>query len=449
MEEVPFSLQAVIDQTQNIIASRAADKGLKLHTRVGPSVPPGLSGDPTRLRQVLVNLLGNAVKFTSRGSVTLRVAVEKRMEDAVRLHFAIRDTGIGIPADKLDLVFEPFTQVDGSTTRKFGGTGLGLTIVRRLVEKFDGRVWIESEIDKGTTFHFTARFGLAEAPIVQETPVDQPSGRDLAGLKVLVAEDSPVNQHVMTRMLAKKGWEVTIASDGLKVVEQAMRGSFDLILMDVQMPRLDGFEATGRIRRHERKTGSHVPIIALTAHAMQGDRERCLAAGMDDYLSKPVRANELYAAIERISAGRAPTAGGEVGQAAAGGEYDRAEALTYVGDDPDLLHEVMRMFRDEWPKGLAAIQAAAATGDTETARIQAHRLKGQSAVLGAREARAAANRIEELGEQGDLPAVRSGLSALAAALERLDRALADEPGLEQAGDANAAEVNPQPTRAPR
>ena len=440
MESIDFKLRASVEPTLKTLALRAHQKGLELNYVVEPFVPEGLLGDPGRLRQVLINLIGNALKFTEKGEVNLIVQRESVDRDSVCLHFLVQDTGIGIPAEKQQAVFEAFQQADGSTARRFGGTGLGLTICRRLVDIMGGRIWVESTPGHGSTFHFTARFRISTAsdsfepaekirllgtrvlvvddnytnrrilgsmltnwgmrPTLEEggkaalaaleralevrepfslilTDCHMPEmdgfelaravGNDpelagptiimltsagqrgdaarcrelgLAGyltkpvgqaelleailcairsrhpdakldlvthhslreqkrhLHILLAEDNPVNQTMAVRLLEKHGHQVVVAANGREAVDRHEKEDFDLILMDVQMPGMDGFEATVTIREQEKISSRHIPIIAMTAHAMQGDRERCLAAGMDGYLSKPVNLKDLFAAVE-------------------------------------------------------------------------------------------------------------------------------------------------------
>jgi CheY-like chemotaxis protein len=290
---------------------------LELYDKIAADVPDDLIGDPTRLRQILINLVANAIKFTERGKVTVEVElVEGYVQDAVReLHFAIRDTGIGIPEGQQETIFGAFEQVDGSPTRKYGGTGLGLAITKQLVVLMGGRVWVESKLGHGSTFHFTVRFGCAkttspggsdlrEGGSLSHEPVAAAtasiSNPDFRSLHVLLAEDNVVNQRLALRMLEKRGHVVLVVNNGRDAVDLASRYGFDLALMDVQMPEMDGLQATAAIRTAEQTTGAHLPIVAMTAHALQGDEQRCLAAGMDGYMSKPVDARTLFATIEQV-----------------------------------------------------------------------------------------------------------------------------------------------------
>ena len=315
LDPVEFAVRDALEDIRKIFGPRAAEKQLLLAFSVGSDVPERLVGDSDRLRQVLVNLIGNALKFTADGRVSVHVDVASSGADFAELRFAVSDTGIGIPLDKQRLIFDPFSQADGSTTRRYGGTGLGLTISGRIVAMMGGTLGVHSEPGKGSCFFFTARFAARPArPVVASLPVPAPAPRPLVKvapsavepLRVLLAEDNAVNQRLTERLLSKRGHTVVIANDGQEAVDAASRDVFDLILMDVQMPVMNGFEATSAIRAFECEAGRRTPVVAITAHAMSGDRERCLEAGMDAYISKPVRAYELYAAVEALARRRAP-----------------------------------------------------------------------------------------------------------------------------------------------
>ncbi len=303
-EQEPFSLRETVAGAAGAIALDATRKGLDLSWDIDPDVPDALLGDSTRLRQVLVNLLGNAVKFTSQGFVRAEVRRESAGDGGAALHFTVRDSGIGIAPAQQRLIFEPFRQVDGSSTRKYGGTGLGLTISARLVGNMHGKIWVESELEHGSVFHFTACFGAVEVP---PAAVEAPLMRtcpDRPSLAILVVEDDPTSRTLVSKVLMQNGHSVATAANGVEALEKVERLPFDVILMDVQMPRMDGIEATGRIRQRESRTGGRVSIVALTAHAMKGDRERCLESGMDDYISKPVDMDQLLAMLGRIARSR-------------------------------------------------------------------------------------------------------------------------------------------------
>jgi signal transduction histidine kinase/ActR/RegA family two-component response regulator len=302
MEREPFSLRETVAGAASAIAPEAKSKGLEMSWEIDPEVPDALLGDSTRLRQVLLNLLGNAAKFTPTGSI--KVEVHRELAGAgAALHFTVRDTGIGIPPAQQRIIFEPFRQADGSTTRKYGGTGLGLAISARLVRGMMGKLWVESEVGQGSAFHFTAYFDGVQA--LRPTAAPGPGGDpDRTALAILVVEDDPISQALASTVLRHNGHSVTTAANGVEALELVERHSFDAILMDIQMSEMDGIEATGRIRQRELRSGGRVPIVALTAHAMKGDRERCLAAGMDDYISKPLDVNQLLAVIGNIAASR-------------------------------------------------------------------------------------------------------------------------------------------------
>jgi CheY-like chemotaxis protein len=264
------------------------------------STPETIIGDPTRLRQILVNLLSNAVKFTSLGQVKILVSSQKLTGAYYKIRFAIMDSGIGIPEDKMNRLFQSFTQVDSSTTRKYGGTGLGLAISKRLVELMGGKIWAISQMGMGSTFYFEI---LAEATPIEPFKKPNPNSKNEFqaernhALSILMAEDNLINQKVLLRMLNKLGYSADLACNGLEVLQALERQPYDVILMDVQMPEMDGLEATRAIRKRWAST-DQPKIIAITAHALEGDRERCLAAGMNDYISKPVEMEELQAFLE-------------------------------------------------------------------------------------------------------------------------------------------------------
>ncbi|MBI3698180.1 MAG: response regulator [Acidobacteria bacterium] len=298
LDPVDFSLRGCLGDAAKTLALRAQQKGLGLVCDVGPEVPEALVGDPSRLRQVLLNLIGNAVKFTETGQVVVRAQADSGSEQEVVVRFAVADTGIGIPAHKRDLIFEAFRQADGSTTRRYGGTGLGLAISSKLVALMGGQIWVESEPGCGSTFCFTSRFQLSRARSVPGPAAVSPGAPASRRLRILLAEDNPVNQMVAARLLEKMQHQVTVASNGQETLAALEQQPFDLVLMDVQMPEMDGLKAAAVIRKREKTTGAHLPIVAMTAHVMKGDREKCLAAGMDGYVPKPVRLEELREAIE-------------------------------------------------------------------------------------------------------------------------------------------------------
>jgi two-component system, sensor histidine kinase and response regulator len=538
LHPVDFALRECLSETMKTLALRAHEKGIELAYHVPPDVPEHLVGDPGRLRQVLTNLVGNAIKFTEQGEVLVQVGVVERRDAQALLGFEVRDTGIGIPAEQQQRIFEAFTQVDASSTRRHGGTGLGLAITSQLVQLMGGELKLQSAPGSGSTFLATVRFGLSHAqsgvraasppealhglpvlvvddnatnrlilsemlagwqmhaiavdgadaalaemhraraggspywlvlvdammpqvdgfmlmeriraspellgatvmmlssagrhedaercrqlgisayltkPIAQSelletllalhatsetaAAVPKPAARSAARLAptrlaILVAEDNPVNQKVIALTLRKRGHQVTLAANGREALEQLERLSFDLVLMDVQMPEMGGFEATAAIRRRERTTGGHIPIIAMTAHAMKGDRERCLEAGMDGYVAKPVQARELFDAIEaarRLPAQEAPLA-------AAAPDCPVGPLLLAVSEDKaETLHELVGMFLAEVPLLLGAVREAIASTDAKALERAAHGLKGSVGNFEAAAAHAAAQRLERMG----------------------------------------------------
>lgn len=298
----PFALGGAVESAVELLRVQAEAKGLTFGCTVAPHLPDWLLGDEGRLRQVLINLLGNAVKFTDQGKVWLYVSGEESGRQMWLLRFAVMDEGAGIPHDQLRSVFDPFTQVDGSHRRRQGGAGLGLTISARIAERMGGSISVHSVPGQGSTFVFEVPFARAHSPLEAPPPIQltiQLTGG--ASKRVLVAEDNPVNQLLARKMIEKLGHEVVLAPDGAAAVELASREPFDVILMDVQMPRMDGLEASRRLRECDRSRS--VPIVAMTAHAMAGDRETCISAGMTDYLPKPLTFESLARAIERACAG--------------------------------------------------------------------------------------------------------------------------------------------------
>ena len=317
VEAVRFSLRALLGEVAELLAFRARQKGLVYESVVDPAAPDWLGGDPSRLRQVLVNLAGNAIKFTDRGRVEVRAAMEAGDGDSVMLRFTVSDTGIGIPPERLPRLFQPFTQADASTTRRFGGTGLGLSISKRLVHLMGGDIGVESAPGRGSRFWFTARLAREAAGDMAERPaMDAAAGSRIpcpAGKghrpRVLVVEDNHINQKVLLAQLAKIGCHADAVGNGSEAVSLLESVAYDLVLMDCHMPEMDGYEAARRIRAPaSRVMNRDVPIVAITASALDGDRERCLAAGMSDYLAKPVALAQLAAKVDAWTASRTPTA---------------------------------------------------------------------------------------------------------------------------------------------
>ena len=303
LESIEFNLRECMAESIRMLAVRARENGLELTCEILPEVPERVVGDLNRLRQIIINLIGNAIKFTARGQVGLRISLDSHAPGDFQLHFVVTDTGVGIAKEKQKLIFEAFSQADTSTARKFGGTGLGLSISTQLVALMGGKIWVESALGHGSQFHFTGNFGEASQvveAVSSSVPSQLAAAKTHRKLRVLLAEDNAVNQKIAARVLEKQGHHVTVAADGRQALAALDRATFDVVLMDVQMPEMDGFEATAAIRGHERETGNHIPIIAMTAHAMPGDRERCIAAGMDSYIAKPLKVGELIELLEKI-----------------------------------------------------------------------------------------------------------------------------------------------------
>jgi signal transduction histidine kinase/CheY-like chemotaxis protein/HPt (histidine-containing phosphotransfer) domain-containing protein len=629
LESIPFPVRQIVSETLTPLALRAHEKGLELLCDVHQRVPNALVGDPSRLRQILLNLVGNAIKFTELGEVLLTISIDHETADGICLHVSVRDTGIGIPKDKQEAIFSPFTQADGSMTRRFGGTGLGLTISSQLVNLMGGRLWVDSDERRGSTFHFTANFGRAEETFAPPLPVDT---SELRGMPVLVVDDSPTNRRILSEMLSNWGLQPTVVDgasaalaaldtrarerqrpfrivlldlhmpevDGLTLAErfnarterpqallvmltssdraddvrraralgvsavlrkpvvqsellntmlqvlghalrqdeiaelakqqetsgvpvaaeeerrahvllaedndvnqvlavhileragfrvtavptgeQAVSASalvkFDVVLMDVHMPKMDGFAATAAIREREALTGGHVPIIALTAHAMMDDRDRCLEAGMDGYVSKPFTASELLKAVQAhgiaphpgegngggptsasaMGAGSgAPAGGGDTigtivrGSVGANGDgrgatlnggrggnggygtsigsrwmrsniIDRDELMARMGGDEALLRRLVHTFLTNYPSQLSDLREAIDTRDVDRLRRRAHTLRGAMSLFAASEAAEAARELERAADLGGT-AIDEAFRILQAELARLEPTL--------------------------
>ncbi len=345
LQTAPFNLRQCVEQGIAALSVRAIEKGLSFTFSPGPEVPELLLGDASRLRQILINLVGNAIKFTSRGAVSVSVNTVDRNSKYTTLKFRVKDSGIGIPKDKQDLIFDAFTQADGSLTREFGGTGLGLTICSQLVALMNGRVWVESEVGRGSDFYFTAKFELPEKAsacaglrpdVTAAGTANSICAPEETPLRILVAEDNPINQRLATRLLEKYGHQVTVAADGREAIGTLERSNweFDAVLMDIQMPEMDGLDATKEIRKVESAGARHIPIIALTAHALKRDQERCLAAGMDRHLSKPIQKELLLAVLRDIADGKLNCAAEVNGAAPKPGNPAKVTALSNPGALP-------------------------------------------------------------------------------------------------------------------
>ena len=442
LRPAPFRLREHLDKLLRPMKHKAIEKGIALEWEVDSDVPDSIKGDAGRLRQVMINLVGNAVKFTDEGSVDVRISLRGAGSERLRLLFVVTDTGIGMDPARTSDVFEPFKQLDASTTRKRGGTGLGVSISEKLVDMMGGRLYLGSIPGEGSAFGFCIdvehgpEVSISEEELYLERAETPQMHAPAQSYHCLVAEDNPVNQKLVLKMLTIAGHSCELASTGQQAVELAFTHSFDIILMDVQMPQMDGLEATATIRELERGTDSHVPILAMTAHAMPGDRERCLNAGMDGYLSKPVRIGDLLRAVDHF-AGRAESAFEQdalepqvrdTGSKRMG-ELDYSAALARVGGDADLLQELAGMFLEEYPKLLEDVRRGLAEQNAAAAGNAAHQLKGLLAQFGAETARQAAYAVELPARQGDLATMRQNLQILEEAMRRVHPDLAQMGGL--------------------
>ena len=581
LESTPFDLRKTVEQVVKTVGVRAYEKGLELVCELPDELPDNVVGDLLRLRQVLMNLVNNAIKFTPKGEIVVQTAVEEQTPETVSLRFSVSDTGIGIAAEHLDKIFSPFTQADASTTRRFGGTGLGLAISQRLVNLMGGRIWVESQPQKGSTFQFTITLPLGEQnddqagtllpgqEAFRDLPVlviaenatsrrillhalaswsmqadeasDVPTGlakiheaagagrtyrlvladaampgidgftlfgwlqqdQRLAGsvilmlsaadrqrypeqcrdlkeiclekpvsrstlfnavakavgvqglavpresesvlqaparqLRVLLAEDTPANQKLVLHVLGKRGHCIEVAQNGREALELLQKHYFDAVLMDVQMPEMDGLVATAAIRKLDDPKNSRLPIIAMTAHALKGDRDRCLAAGMDSYISKPIDGNKMIEMVERLGA---KAEGGRPSEEhAAEGEdthsplpaahfsipnsspFNLDEAMARLGGESELYHEMVGFFFSDGLKLVAEIQVAAGAGDATAIERKAHRLKGTVLYLGAEATVEAVARVETLGRSGDLTEAAEAILSMETEVTRLAEAL--------------------------
>ena len=418
LESTAFSLHMVVEQVIKALRVRAAEKGLDLVYEMSDQVPGVLVGDPLRFRQVLTNLVDNAIKFTHEGKIVVSVYVKDRMPKWVRIEAAVSDTGIGISPEDQERVFAAFTQADASTTRNYGGTGLGLTISRKLVEMMEGRIWIEGNADGGSTFYFNVRLKIPQDSAAEKTVLPAPAPARAAGrvLRVLLAEDTPTNQKLAEYLLARQGHAVTIAGDGRRAVELIEKQDFDLVLMDVQMPVMDGFQATASIRALADPDKASVPIIAMTAHALKGDAERCLAAGMNAYVSKPIRAQEFIELVESV--GESKPASGRLSGGAGTGEpsglepaipsdfstpaFDLNEAVQRCFGKYGFFQDMLEGFFEEADAALLSIRENRLRKNMEAVRSAAHRMKNTVIYLGAEPAGAAVAEVESAAASGKL-----------------------------------------------
>ncbi|MDP2827886.1 MAG: ATP-binding protein [Sulfuricellaceae bacterium] len=395
LEDIPFSLRSTLEETVRILAVRAEEKGLSLRFECLPDMPDFLLGDPGRIRQILINLAGNSIKFTSQGEIVVQAGLESQTDEVALVHVSVRDTGIGIPLVKQAAIFDAFSQADNSISRQFGGTGLGLSIVSRLVGMMGGRIWLDSAEGEGSTFHFMMSLKIDRneaarpAPVLASPTLEEP----LKGAwNILLAEDNVINQKLAVTLLEKRGHRVMVVENGALVQSALENFHFDLILMDVQMPVMDGLEATRRLR----ESGCKLPVVAMTANAMQGDQDRCLAVGMNAYISKPLNRERMFAVMAEIMDGRQIVSEVVAEDQASSGGFDYAAAL--AGVDPEILGIIGQMFLDEYLVYLRKIDDAIKNQQPDSLRMAAHTLKGLMATFAAEPAR----QILALMEKGEL-----------------------------------------------
>jgi two-component system, sensor histidine kinase len=435
LEAINFKIREVVERTISLFSQRAKEKGITIEGALQPEIPEYLVGDPVRISQVFANLVGNAVKFTEKGRIRVTVTLEQTASDRLTLLCRVADTGIGIPAETQKQLFQPFSQGDGSATRKYGGTGLGLAISRQLAEMMGGTMGLESTPGQGSTFWFTANFGIpAEATpeVILSVPTrEQQQAGIPKGLKILVAEDNEANQIVATMMLDKFECRTTIAANGQQALEALCNETFDLVLMDCQMPVMDGFEATRDIRRVERTT-RHTTIVAMTANALQGERERCLAGGMDDYISKPVMLEDLERALRKWCSGASDGRDAAPATVAAPGpavlDRKRLEHLKELSKrtDQNMFFRLLAMFLEDAPARIRKMRDALAQRDAEGVFSAAHSLKGLSGNLGAMTMMSLSQDLQAIGQQGSLAGVEELLDRVESEFQAVRQTLEDE-----------------------
>ena len=429
LEQIQFDLRSLAQDCVKSMAARARQKGIALACVIAPDLPPMVVGDPLRVRQVLTNLLSNAVKFTEKGSVELTVAVKNASPSRLTVAMAVKDTGMGIPAEKLSAIFEEFTQADGSVSRKFGGTGLGLAITRRLVELHGGTIGVESHVWTGSRFLVELVVGTP-VEVTQEgtAPLEPPKPSPTpARARILVVEDNLVNQKVVSALLGKQGYDVCLANNGREGLETLDSDNFDLVLMDVQMPELDGISAARQIRQQPR--WKDVPIIAMTAHAMNGDRERCLEAGMNGYLSKPVVPGHLVEAVRLYLKNAGPRSAAPESPAPVDlpSPVDLNMATHPMEGDTELMAGMSLLFLQIAPERLRKLKSAAVRLDTVSVQTQARNLAKTAERIAAIEVARRARELAISAPSQNYAAIQDALAGLECEIERFERHVRSRP----------------------
>jgi signal transduction histidine kinase/DNA-binding NarL/FixJ family response regulator len=426
LEKIPFEFHAAIDAVQTIVGERAMAKGLEFSVQVAGDLPRFIVGDPTRLRQILINLLVNAVKFTERGSVELRIAA-----DNGRVHFSVRDTGIGMDEAALSRLFKPFSQADDSVTRKYGGTGLGLMISKELIEAMGGSIEVESGPGVGTVFWFWLPLLAAVAPTAgyaESIPVRAVDIPQLVPGRILLVDDNRVNQQLGGAMLDRLGLSCEFADNGVDALCCLARADYALVLMDMEMPEMDGITATREYRAQEAAQGRpRLPIVAMTANAMREDRERCFAAGMDGYIAKPISLAALQAELQRLFGGTAQSDAvlpAPTFSSSPAAMFDRAAVIEMLGDE-DLFKELAAIFVADAPGYLAELEAAHATGDAARLARAAHTLKGLFATFAVANSEAIASQLEQAARTNHMAGTDEWVKLVRGHTEALVKAMAN------------------------
>lgn len=390
LEKIIFNVKDVIEDVAHVHMLKAEEKGLDLFYQFSNGLPENLIGDPLRLKQILNNLIGNAIKFTEAGNVSIAVRKYLRHGDEIELLFSVSDTGIGIPKDKMELLFKSFSQVDSSYTRKFGGTGLGLIISKQLIEMMGGKIWSTSELGLGTSFYFTIRFEIGQK-IESIRKNEKFALLNNNSYSLLVVEDDKINQMVIKLLLKDKGHKLVFAESGREAIEEYSRNEFDIILMDIQLPEMDGIEATKEIRKIEQSTGKHVPIVALTAYALKGDREKFLSIGMDEYISKPINSEILFETIDRLGGSSGNTSSKQI---------DVLEFLS--AEKPEMDKKVITKIVDEIYEQVTALKIAVENKLMNNIENGAHLIKEKAGEIQKTELKNKAFKIELAIRKGNL-----------------------------------------------